>query len=279
MLKHGQPYYRPIAPKPAAPPVEEDVLLDEIRGLIFHFDGVLFDPRRLSFRIAAEYPPEALRVRIERRILNQFAGNDYDNPGDYYHAFFTAFGAACKMPPERLRLWYCCRYLPRVNAVLRKYYHLRSGVRELFARFKAPLPKGRVTWRPRVAVYSERPFLREQLAALDFYPGFKVFLYGADSFSARAYSPGPLLRIAREMNIPPHELLVVGERGDLDGLPARAAGMHFFQIDTGRDESTRGDSVPAPALPVLLPSANPLVIRRGRWEELTALIHQRMERR
>jgi phosphoglycolate phosphatase/putative hydrolase of the HAD superfamily len=271
------PHPRSFAPQPSAPEPEEDPLLEEIGGLIFHFDGGLFNAERLLFRLAAACPLEAPRIRIERRVMAQFAGVDFHQVDDYYRAFFMAFGEACRKAPERLRIWYCRTYLPRISGVLSRYYRLRPGTGELFTRFSTPLPKGRVKWRPRVAVYSEQHFLRDRMRALGLEADRSLYLYGAESNRAHACSPAPLLRMAREMKLPPQEILVIGDREERDGIAAQAAGMHFFHIETGVKEPPR-DTNTAP-YPVLLPGAPETVFRRGRWEEITALINKRMERR
>ena len=62
--------------------------------------------------------------------------------------------------------------------VLKKHYKPRPGAKELFEHFKTLNA-------PQLAVYSDYPFLRERLEALDMNIGPGVKLYGPESFGAQ----------------------------------------------------------------------------------------------
>jgi phosphoglycolate phosphatase-like HAD superfamily hydrolase len=54
--------------------------------------------------------------------------------------------------------------------------------------------------------------------------------------------PEPLLALARRWSLAPAEVLVVGDRADLDEACAAAAGMQFVGVSDGRSGSEKGYS-------------------------------------
>jgi len=208
-------------PKQDAPPK----LLHNIRGIIFDFDGTLFDNAKIPFHVIAAYPPDILRIRRERLVRKRFAGCDFSSSENYYRAFFSTMGKRCWSSPARMRNWFFNRYMPRMVRVLKKHYQPRPGIEELFRRFNPDKLK--------IAVYSDYPFLRERMEAIGLNPG-QLPLYGPESFGAQKPAVRPFLRIAGDLGLAPEEILVIGDRNETDGLGAFHAGMRFFCLETGR---------------------------------------------
>jgi FMN phosphatase YigB (HAD superfamily) len=246
-------------------------LLDNIKGIIFDFDGTLFDNTNIAFYLIAAFPFDLRRIHKERLIRKRFAGCDYASPEEYYSAFFASLGKACFRPPQRIRNWYFNHYMPRMVRVLKKHYRFRPGVQNLFQKFN-------VSNVPRVAVYSDYPFLKERLEALGLSPGPNILLYGPESFGAQKPAVGPFCRIAADMGAAPEEVLVIGDREETDGLGAFRAGMHFFCLETGRKRYFRLD--PARRRPMKNEQAPgpSLLMYAGAWDDLVKLlIKQRTE--
>ena len=203
-------------------------LFRNIKGIIFDFDGTLYDIGRIAFYLIAAYPPDMFRIRNERLIRKEFVGCDYSSPEEYYRAFFAALGKTCRRPPEQMRSWYFERYMPRMIRVLKKHYKPRPGVKELLGHLKT-----------KIAIYSDYPCLKERTEALGLFTAPRISLYGPEYFGAQKPAPRPFLHIADDLGITPAETLVIGDREDTDGLGALRAGMRFFYLETSRKSHTQ----------------------------------------
>ena len=143
---------------------------------------------------------------------------------------------------------------------------------ELFRRFDAQtagLAVGNAeNTMPKIAIYSDYPFLKERLEALGLFPGSAVLLYGPESFGAQKPAPRPFLRIAGDLGAAPEEILVIGDREDTDGLGAFKAGMRFFCI-TSRKRFFR---LPCRRSVNEESQSSPLLIHAGTWDDLNKLL-------
>lgn len=99
----------------------------------------------------------------------------------------------------------------------------RRGLLEEIARFRA---NG-----GRTALVSDYP-ARVKLAALDATELFDVVVANGETSSSYRLKPAPdpYLSAARQLGLPSHECLVLGDRPDADGLAAQRAGMAYRLI-------------------------------------------------
>jgi FMN phosphatase YigB (HAD superfamily) len=268
-------------------PVQDAILCPEIklrniRGIIFDFDGTLYDYRFLPFRLVMEDPRDLFRIRSERKTRKAFAGQDCGSPEVYYEEYFSYLGALCRRDGRIVRDWYFNRYLPRMVRVLRKYYTLRPGVRELFDRLNTAVEgaNAKTTASNSIrgaAVFSDYPFLRERMEAMDLKVGPQIRLYGPESFGAQKPARRPFTEIARDMGVNAGNILVIGDREDTDGKGAANAGMCFFRLDDGRkryyrldpDRQPPGKERPHPVL------STPRGC--GSWETICAMLASRLK--
>jgi phosphoglycolate phosphatase-like HAD superfamily hydrolase len=151
--------------------------------------------------------------------------------------------------------------------VMKKYYQLRPGVRELFRQFDD------FSSAPRVAVYSDYPFLKERMEALGLCPGSGIPLYSSDFFGAQKPAVRPFRRIAADLGAAPDEVLVIGDREGTDGLGAFRAGMHFFCLETGRKHYFRLD--PYRRYIEEKPQGPSLLMYAGAWDDLHTTLTER----
>ena len=255
-------------------------LLRNIKGIIFDFDGTLFDHTLIPFYLIASYPPDWLRLWRERLVRKNFIGCDYLVPEEYYRAFFTELGKACSRSPEQMHNWYFNRFIPRMIQVLKKHYKPRPGVLEMLRWFKdhtndVPAFDGSGSAHPvpKVAVYSDYPFLKERTEALGIVTGPDILLYGPESFGAQKPATRPFLSIAKDLGVIPEEVLVIGDREETDGLGAFKAGMRFFCLETGRKRYFKLD--PYRRRIKEEPHGPSLLMYAGNWDDLIKLLKEK----
>jgi HAD superfamily hydrolase (TIGR01549 family) len=202
--------------------------IGSIRGVIFDFDGTLYDMKRFPVHLIAAKPADLFLVGAERRAHKSFAGSDYGSAETYYREFFAELARLIRRSPASARSWYQEEYIPRVIRVLGEFYRCRSGTAELFEALRTG---GNVTGRPvPFAVYSDYPRTAERLAAIDLDAALPQAVYGTDDFGAQKPAPRPFLEIAAALACEPANVLVVGDRDDTDGTGAAAAGMGYVNI-------------------------------------------------
>ncbi|MDR2663020.1 MAG: HAD family hydrolase [Treponema sp.] len=205
-------------------------------AFIFDFDGTLYDPKHFARRLLFGGPPggrfslqEIRLIGAERKTRKEFSGCDYGSAEPYYERFFAALERRVRsfVPPElhgagALRQWYFDRYLPRMIAVLRRYYSPRPGAAEFFQILTdRNIPHG---------VYSDYPRVRERLEAVGLDPGLCGPLFGPGSFGAQKPAAAPFLAIAGALGCEPRRTLVIGDKDRADGAGAEAAGMMYLRI-------------------------------------------------
>jgi FMN phosphatase YigB (HAD superfamily) len=207
-------------------------LAAKARALIFDLDGTLFDSGGLAARLVFARPMDAFVILAERRTRKTLSGCDYGSAEAYYGEFFSRMsrmirgslirGSMIRRSPEKLRVWYFDRYMPRMCGVLKEHYCLRPGTAGLFeylARASVPF-----------AVYSDYPWGRERLSALGLETAYGGKLYGPEHFGAQKPAVRPFLTIAQDLNTPPDRILVIGDREDTDGGGAASAGMGYIGV-------------------------------------------------
>jgi FMN phosphatase YigB (HAD superfamily) len=231
-----------------------------VHGIIFDFDGTLFDYFHLPFYVILACPWEIFNIYRERVTRKKLAGCDFGSAEQYYAEYFSQLSALCHKPEPVVRDWYFNRFLPRLIRVLKKHYKPRPGLQTLFNRFEA---RDNLA----VSVYSDYPVLQERLAALGVAPGARCRLYDPASFGAQKPAPRPFLTIAKHMNVLPEETIVIGDREETDGIGALRAGMRFFCLETGRQrhfrlDPNRSEVSEGPSIPMYC----------GSWDTLSSLL-------
>ncbi|MCL2805214.1 MAG: HAD hydrolase-like protein [Treponema sp.] len=241
-------------------------MLRSIKGIIFDFDGTLFDNAFIAFRLIAANPLDMFLIRNERLIRSRFAGRDFSSAQNYYRAFFSEMGKINFKSPQKMQNWYLNIYMPRMVRVLKKHYKPRPKLEELLRILDKPdNPR-------KTAIYSDYPMLKERLDALSL-PALKnIKLYGPEMFGAQKPAVRPFLEIANNLNLAPEEILVIGDREETDGLGAFNSRMHFFCLETGNKRYYRLD--PNRRRPEKEPQGPTLLMYAGKWEGLVNLLLQ-----
>jgi FMN phosphatase YigB (HAD superfamily) len=202
-----------------------------VRGVIFDFDGTLYDAKGLPLRLIAAKPADLFLVRAERQARKRLAGCDYGSAEGYYREFFAELARLTRLSPASARSWYQEKYMPRMIRVLGKFFRCRPGAAGLFAALRTG---GNAAGRPvPFAVYSDYPRTAERLAAVGLDAAFPWGVYGPEDFGAQKPAPRPFRDIAAALACDPAGILVAGDRDDTDGAGAAAAGMGYANIADG----------------------------------------------
>jgi FMN phosphatase YigB (HAD superfamily) len=197
-------------------------------GIIFDFDGTLYDTRHFPVRLIAAKPVDLFLVRAERRVRAGFTGRDYGSEEAYYREFFAELARLTRRSPASVQFWYREEYMPRMIRLLKAFYRCRPGTTELFEALRTG---GNVTGKPvPFAVYSDYPRTAERLAAIGIDGSLPFAVYGPEDFGAQKPAPRPFRTIAAALGCDPAGVLVVGDRDDTDGAGAAAAGMRYANI-------------------------------------------------
>jgi len=234
------------------------------KGIIFDFDGTLYDNSLIAIRLIGANPVDLFLIHRERLIRSRFAGRDFLSADNYYKLFFSEMGKGIFGSPQKARAWYLSHYMPRMVNIMKKYYKPRQGVNELLRRLDSPAsPK-------LTAIYSDYPLLKERMEAINLSYTRNIRLYGPEAFGAQKPAVRPFLQIAKDMGLKPEEILVIGDRENTDGLGAFNAGMHFFCLETGNKRFYLLD--PYRRRLDEEPQGPNLLMYAGRWEELIKLL-------
>ncbi|MDR3247874.1 MAG: HAD family hydrolase [Treponema sp.] len=207
--------------------MNDAVSIENIRGIIFDFDGTLYDSKNIALRLIAARPFDILLIRAERQARKNFEGRDYGSPEAYYREYFAEMSRITRCSAAFLRSWYFEKYMPLMIRVLKRFYPCRPGAAELFR----SLAKGKNFLGKKIpfALYSDYPKTPERLRAvgLDLEGGL---CYGPEEFGAQKPAPRPFLAIAAALGCAPADVLVIGDRDATDGAGAAAAGMRYINI-------------------------------------------------
>jgi FMN phosphatase YigB (HAD superfamily) len=209
-----------------------------IRAVSFDLDGTLYATGAHRLRLMIHLLPQLPLIRAWGAAVKAARrGRAPDIAGEVHRDI--ARRLAISEEEARARLWF---FLERTWTAALRPTHVLPGVREALALLDARgVPR---------AVASDHP-TAGKLAALGLAEGWQAALDG-ETLGAMKPLPEVLLAAAEAMGCPPGALLHVGDRADMDGAAAHAAGARYLCV---LDE--RGSSANLPTRLVALLDANP----------------------
>lgn len=143
-----------------------------------------------------------------------------------YAAFYSELGKRAHCSARDAAVWYESRFMPVFISILRRC-PVRPGLVPLL---EALNKSGRL-----LAVLSDYGAVLERLQALQIpVRHFKALLSSMECGALKP-SPRPFLKAAQRLGLEPNRILTIGNRADIDGMGARAAGMHFIGVEDGRN--------------------------------------------
>ena len=215
--------------------------LNTIKGIIFDFDGTLYDNSKLAFNLISNRFFDVFKIKADRDTRTELAGRDFRNIDKYHDIFYKVLSAHTIYTVNYMRNWHLNVYGKHMLKVMKKYHKPYDGAIELFS----ILEKAGI----KTAIFSDYAGIQERMKAIGFPENLSAHTYSAEDFGATKPAKRPFLEIAGYFNEEAKNILVVGDRADTDGRGADVAGMKFIRIASkysrreGRNEKTINDAL------------------------------------
>ncbi len=192
------------------------------RGIIFDLDGTLYVLRWMKLRMALLLPGS---VGVLRKLTGARAvlrAGSYADRESLLAALFQELGRRAGIGAERAEAWYHERFMEAFVKLLGKSGRARAELDGVLTRLRAANIK--------LAVVSDFGRVEDRLRALRIEPDLFDNLVAVEDYGVLKPSPRPMLALAAKWGIDPRDIVIVGDRSDLDGDCARAAKMEFWGI-------------------------------------------------
>jgi HAD superfamily hydrolase (TIGR01549 family) len=195
----------------------------DIRAVIFDLDGTLYEwPRLLKTRVALSLWTDLHILRHVSASREAVRGLGFEDGEALDRAFIAELSRRAGLSPAAAGRWYELRFIHSFITQLGRHCRPREGVMDLLEHLHR---RGL-----RLGVLSDYEMVAERLEAVRVPVTSFDLLMSAGESGALKPSPRPFLLAARRLGVDPPEVIVVGDRDDMDGAGARAARMTFHHL-------------------------------------------------
>jgi HAD superfamily hydrolase (TIGR01549 family) len=195
---------------------------DRISGAMFDLDGTLYELPGRKLRLTLSMPGDIGMLKHIGKARKAMRDRRFPDREQLRAALWEELGRRAGVSPERARSWYLDRFMTKFVDLLRRKGRVRPGMVELLGRMQERGVK--------LAVVSDFGGVAERLEALRIPRQLFDDIVGAEDFGVLKPSPAPFSALAEKWGLVPSSLVVVGDRWDLDGASAEAAGMEFLGV-------------------------------------------------
>lgn len=199
--------------------------MNAVKGVIFDFDGTLYDLKFFPLCCVLRHPKDAVKIRAERFARQQLKGREWDSSAAMEAEFGAIMAKTVRGTAESLSRWHVERFPQLIVDVLKSHFSARDGARELILALSGAGIK--------TAVFSDYSHTNARMSAIGLGQDVQdslAGLFSSTDFACFKPASKAFLTIAEIMHLSPEECLVVGDRDDTDGEGARRCGMSFIQI-------------------------------------------------
>ena len=202
-----------------------------IRGVIFDLDGTLYSLRRLKFWMALDLWRSVSLLRRVNASRDAIRETIFPDKGALRAELYGELACRANTTIARAEAWYDGEFMSAFVSVLARHAVVRPGLAALLERLR-----GRGI---RTAVISDFGRVGERVSALGLDAALFDDLVAAEDHGVLKPSDVPFAAVARRWGLDAAEIAVVGDREDLDGSSALAAGMEFVGVAPSR--AARGE--------------------------------------
>lgn len=199
-----------------------ELSLGTAKAVIFDLDGTLYNKKGLPLRLIATDVPHMFMLGNERKARKELMGRWFGDERAYYEALYARVAEMSHSTADKARRWYEDRYMPQMQRILKRHYHIEPWAESLMADLRQR--------DIRTAVYSDYGCLRERLEALGFDCSWVDVVADAPALGGLKPCKESALSLCTMLGVDPAETLMVGDRDDTDGESARRCGMRFQMV-------------------------------------------------
>lgn len=199
-----------------------EVTKQQIKGVIFDLDGTLYTLKGLKIRMTFALFSSLGILRHLSKSRAAIRNREFNDRSSLLNAFYKALSENAHITQDKAKQWYHEAFLVTFVRMLANHAMTRQGLMPLLTKLKQR--------NVRLAVVSDFGCVVERLHALNISPALFDTLDAAEDYGVLKPSPRPMNALAAKWQLDPSEILVVGDRQDLDGECAAAAGMQFLGI-------------------------------------------------
>ena len=194
-----------------------------VRGIIFDLDGTMYTISWLKVSITLGLLGDLNKLRHFFPVRSWLREQQpFIDEGELKRRFAEELSRRAGGTPEKVLHWYENRFMPRFAKVLANRAEVRDGLTPLLERLRDK--------NVRLAVVSDFGQVPERLDALGIPKGFFEEMVGAEAYGTMKPTATPYRVIARKWQTALSDILLVGDREDLDAGSAALAGTQFIGI-------------------------------------------------
>lgn len=199
------------------------------RAVIFDLDGTLYHLGAVKLRMAMRLVGSLGILRKLSAARASVRHRRFPDGGALMDEFLRALAERSGVSESAARTWFEQRFMREFVAMLASSAKPRPGLADLLVRLREA--------GARLAVVSDFGHVRQRIEALGLEPGAFDELVAAQEYGVLKPDPRPVLALASKWDIEPSQVVMVGDRADLDEECARAAGMRFVGVLEGTGKS------------------------------------------